>query len=970
MRRTTTIALLLAALLAAPSAPMATVTGTTTRNSYTGDASTVAFAFTFRADSSSWVKVYLDNALQGAGYTVALNANQTANPGGTVTFTSPPASSVAVKIQRESPKTQASAFSPYTAFPSKTVEGTLDKLAMQGQELDRGQADLAAVVGTGNPDANLAQVTAAGSTTARTLKDWTADVISNRDVNFRQRARDLDRELAALRAQITAMEDQSSVDSPDVVLRIRGGLANTESWGGSGAFNACEQSPRDSISSALATFTRVGNAINNQVDHDFTADGGQYTCLDNLLPQTPRGYWFERAATQYLLNNCTTPVATQTTGSLGTGWYSAWSDGSANVTFSAGTATATGLPCTTNVGNFCSFKVTGAGTVTATVPSTGAGKVYLQSGPYRSSPICAAGTTYTRNAESMNIANALTNADANWTVCSTVEPYQRPWTSLDTRDALTHGVWYIGPGAGSNSARLDFDVNTLRFLVWDNASASKLATVTLNSGLVPGPHVICAVNANGTFSVYVDGRKQTAVISGAGTGTITTQPATMDIGRLTAGNEWDGFIYDLAVCKVADPARCRVRVPPPRRYERTFVSAGNTVGLIGDSITAGNDKTQSDRGYWNWANVLTDHRFRVVAFAGVGGDRSADALARVTAQVVARQPALAVVFIGVNDLPAGVAYGTVLANIQAITQILLDNGITPVVSTVPPSNSFSAGNCTDWFTLNAAITSWARSAAGVVYADMGHANSQAGANACYPLAGTVTDAVHPSALGAYNMGNVLAAAMRSLAPKLDSEWTQVADDPSNILSFHSDPFMVQTGGTATAGGGTITGVVPLGWELKAFGGTLTTSQVARTDNRPGKWFQIAATVAPSSNDTELVAVADTGVQAGWMYYGQCEFQADAGWTAVKRLELNLEARASAGTVYANTQDLKQVSSSDSHPSPSGSFILRTAPFVAPTYWPTPNPTAKLALRFLWNVATGTIRVGRCEIRRADRVSAP
>lgn len=75
---------------------------------------------------------------------MARNANQTTNPGGTVTFSPAPGSGVAVRIERLTPLTQATAYSAFTAFPAKTHEASLDKLAMQTQDVDRKLADEAA----------------------------------------------------------------------------------------------------------------------------------------------------------------------------------------------------------------------------------------------------------------------------------------------------------------------------------------------------------------------------------------------------------------------------------------------------------------------------------------------------------------------------------------------------------------------------------------------------------------------------------------------------------------------------------------------------------------------------------------------------------------------------------------------------------------------------------------------------------
>ncbi len=184
---------ILAILILALAAPaLAVVTTTTTTASYTGNGATTVFTFTFPAQNASDVELYLAGAKQSSGYTVALNANQTTTPGGTVTVSPAPAAGVAVKVQRTVPLTQAVAVGAYSAFPSKTIEKALDKLAMESQQLDRTHADdkAAQAVKDANQDSAIAQgavggndtyIISTGSTTARKIKDRFAVVANVQD---------------------------------------------------------------------------------------------------------------------------------------------------------------------------------------------------------------------------------------------------------------------------------------------------------------------------------------------------------------------------------------------------------------------------------------------------------------------------------------------------------------------------------------------------------------------------------------------------------------------------------------------------------------------------------------------------------------------------------------------------------------------------------------------------------------------
>jgi hypothetical protein len=82
------------------------------------------------------MKVYLDDVIQGTGYTVTLNADQNANPGGDVTFSVAPVTDAVITLLREVPLDQLVDYNPYDPFPAETHERALDKLTQICQQLD------------------------------------------------------------------------------------------------------------------------------------------------------------------------------------------------------------------------------------------------------------------------------------------------------------------------------------------------------------------------------------------------------------------------------------------------------------------------------------------------------------------------------------------------------------------------------------------------------------------------------------------------------------------------------------------------------------------------------------------------------------------------------------------------------------------------------------------------------------------
>lgn len=110
------------------------VSGTTVSHTFTGDASTDDFDFTFKTPSAAYVKVSVAGVVLGSGYTVTPHADQEATPGGTVSLVTPPALAAEVIVYRETPLTQAVELSPYSAFPANTIEAALDRAVLVAQE--------------------------------------------------------------------------------------------------------------------------------------------------------------------------------------------------------------------------------------------------------------------------------------------------------------------------------------------------------------------------------------------------------------------------------------------------------------------------------------------------------------------------------------------------------------------------------------------------------------------------------------------------------------------------------------------------------------------------------------------------------------------------------------------------------------------------------------------------------------------
>ena len=116
-----------------------TVSTTTTTNSYSGNGSTTAFAYTFKIFANTEMVVILRSAA-GVETVQTLTTHYSVSgvgsaSGGTVTFGSAPASGVTVLLKRDTTLSQGTDYVENDPFPAATHEDSLDKLTHIAQEL-------------------------------------------------------------------------------------------------------------------------------------------------------------------------------------------------------------------------------------------------------------------------------------------------------------------------------------------------------------------------------------------------------------------------------------------------------------------------------------------------------------------------------------------------------------------------------------------------------------------------------------------------------------------------------------------------------------------------------------------------------------------------------------------------------------------------------------------------------------------
>lgn len=117
-----------------------TISTENNRNTYTGDGSTVLFAYNFRILEQTHLLVQIKDTTTGIITTKTISADYTVSgvgisSGGSITFTTAPASTDEIIIVRDVPFTQEVDLVEGDKFPVDAIENAIDKLTMLNQQL-------------------------------------------------------------------------------------------------------------------------------------------------------------------------------------------------------------------------------------------------------------------------------------------------------------------------------------------------------------------------------------------------------------------------------------------------------------------------------------------------------------------------------------------------------------------------------------------------------------------------------------------------------------------------------------------------------------------------------------------------------------------------------------------------------------------------------------------------------------------
>lgn len=300
---------------------------------------------------------------------------------------------------------------------------------------------------------------------------------------------------------------------------------------------------------------------------------------------------------------------------------------------------------------------------------------------------------------------------------------------------------------------------------------------------------------------------------------------------------------------------------PTLARQATMVVLGDSLIEQGGMITA--NVHIAPNSPWPWANILLNHRFKIVANAGVGGQTTSQILARLQSDCISLKPGWVHLLAGTNNMGAVGGLAQAKADITTMLDRLGTAGIRVAIGTIPPriTGNYTGTIKADTFALNAWIIDQARTRPGVVCVDYFSALADGSGNYSSTLYGwnPTTDGTHLSATGGYACGRALAAA---LGTHTSGQHYWALNNPGpNLLS---DPRFLNGG----------SGSAPSSWPLGGNAtGTVTWSKTARTDGVPGSWQTVAVPTGSTTLTFQNNATVDgTRLAAGDQVVGLVEFE--------------------------------------------------------------------------------------------------
>jgi len=302
------------------------------------------------------------------------------------------------------------------------------------------------------------------------------------------------------------------------------------------------------------------------------------------------------------------------------------------------------------------------------------------------------------------------------------------------------------------------------------------------------------------------------------------------------------------------------------------ISGGDlTTIFLGDSQMAYQTETvpipfyAKIAGFFFWANALSGAQWRVIRNAGVAGNNTAQALARVDSEVIAYAPTACDVCVGTNDIAPGAQITTLpqwqtLGNLAAIYDKLRKAGIWVRAYSVLPRSGFDAAYAARALEINDFIRSYWSKYSGGEYIDIFTGVVDYTSSTCAPKAGLLTDGTHCGNVGAFTIGKLIAPYLSSSRWAFNSILpSSVAQDyavNNAVAQYARNPMCTGTGGTLQSGN---TGTAPDHFTAFTTTDVTTVHSVADNADGVGKYHQLAITAsaaAAPNNQITLSSIPD------------------------------------------------------------------------------------------------------------------
>jgi lysophospholipase L1-like esterase len=295
------------------------------------------------------------------------------------------------------------------------------------------------------------------------------------------------------------------------------------------------------------------------------------------------------------------------------------------------------------------------------------------------------------------------------------------------------------------------------------------------------------------------------IVSGPAAYTALTDvdPATLAVVVQTFAATPDALMQ-----QVDGNAASAFRVQADARQSATFgpvkgARPGNKCVFLGDSLTKWQDAGYSQRvSLANLAAILSNQRLRYARNAGIGGDTTAQMLARFDSDVTPYAPNVVHLLGGTNDTASTVA--DTLTNLASIVGKIRSIGAVPVIGTPPPKSAASTAERTRLAALAAGIKRYAENQ-GIPLVDYRRALVDP-ATGGY-LTAYYNDGTHPNDAGFTLMGQLCSDTVSPILPPWSPPLANENADPNNLLA---NGLFLDSGATGTGRGswtgGTGTGV--------------------------------------------------------------------------------------------------------------------------------------------------------------------